>query len=148
MNKKWNIVLLVTDGHGHYTGDMDWGTKEYHFLKTRLQRLNLVEKGYVNFTNAISPAVTTIMSIESIMSGIFAAKTHMLHWREWPTWDSFDQPVLSDFLKQHGYEVNGFSYLLNSENWLPSIYCYKPGLYKDRKLSRFTTGASRCRYSN
>ena len=130
MNNRWNIVLLVTDGHGHYTDDMDWGTIEFYELKKRLEGLNLPEKGYVNFTNAISPAVTTIMSIEGIMSGIFAAKTHKLHWREWPTWDRFDNPVLSDFLKQHGFEVNGFSYLLNSENWLPSIYCYKPELYR------------------
>jgi len=130
-SSRWNIVLLVTDGHGNYTGDMDWGTIEFYELKTRLDRLNLVEKGYINFTNAISPAVSTIMSIESIMSGIFAAKTHKLHWREWPTWDRLDNPVLSDFLKLHGFEVNGFSYLLNSENWLPSIYCYKPELYKE-----------------
>ncbi len=131
MNNKWNIVLMVTDGHGHYTGDMDWGTKEGYALKTRLERLNLVEKGYIKFSNAMSPAVSTIMSIESIMSGIYAAKAHKLHWREWPTWDRFDHSVLSEFLKQYGFEVNGFSYLLNSENWLPCINCYKPELYKD-----------------
>ena len=74
---------MVTDGHGHYTGDMDWGTKEGYALKTRLERLNLVEKGYIKFSNAMSPAVSTIMSIESIMSGIYAAKAHKLHWREW-----------------------------------------------------------------
>ena len=131
MTNKWNIILLITDGHGYFTGDMDWGTKEFYGLKQRLDRLNLVEKGYAKFSNVVSPAVSTIMSIESIMSGIFAAKTHKLHWRQWPQWDRFDHPVLSEFLKQYGYEVNGFSYLLNSENWLPCICCYKPQLYKN-----------------
>ncbi|OGS06485.1 MAG: hypothetical protein A2270_07310 [Elusimicrobia bacterium RIFOXYA12_FULL_51_18] len=130
-SKQLNIVLLVTDGHGYYTGNMDWGTKEFKNLKDRLDNLKLVEKGFVKFSNVMSPAVSTIMSVESIMSGIYAAKSHKLHWREWPKWDIFNHPVLSSFLKQLGYSVTGFSYLLNSENWLPCINCYNPELYKN-----------------
>ena len=36
-----------------------------------------------------------------------------------------------DLVGDEGYDVNGFSYLLNSENWLPAINCYKPELYKN-----------------
>jgi hypothetical protein len=122
---------MVVDGHGHFTGNMDWGTKEFLNLKERMERLHLTRQGYVKFSNVMSPAVSTIMSIESILSGIYAAKTHKMHWREWPSWDRFEHPTLSGFLKERGFEVNGFSYLLNSENWLPSINCYRPGLYKD-----------------
>lgn len=131
MKNNWNVVLLITDGHGHFTKDMDWGTKEYLNLKQRFDSLNLGAEGYVRFTNVVSPAVSTIMSIESIMSGLHAAKTHKMHWRQWPSWDRFTSPVLSDFLAKRDYKVYGFSYLLDSENWLPSLYCYKPEIYKD-----------------
>lgn len=131
MDKTLNVVLMIVDGHGFYTGDMDWGTREFLNLKTRMDRLRLVDQGYVEFTNMSSPAASTIMSIESILSGIYAAKTHKLHWREWPSWDRFDHPTLTTFLRERGFEVQGFSYLLNSHNWIPSLYCYRPDLYKD-----------------
>ncbi|GEM_PF-3946551 len=131
MDKTLNVVLMIVDGHGYFTGNMDWGTREFLNLKDRMDRLRLVDQGYIEFTNMMSPAVSTIMSIESILSGIYAAKTHKLHWREWPSWDRFDHPTLTTFLKERGYEVQGFSYLLNSENWIPSLYCYRPDLYKN-----------------
>ena len=71
------------------------------------------------------------MSIESMLTGLFAAKTHKLHWREWPAWDQLDEPQLSTFLRGRGYDVHGFSYLLNAEHWMPGILCYKPELYRD-----------------
>jgi len=131
MTKQHNVILLVTDGYGHYSGNLDWGTIEGYRLKERFESLDLVAKGYIKCSNVVSPAVSTIMSIESILSGIHAAKTHKMHWREWPSWDRFDHPLLSDFLMTRGYQVHGFSYLLNSENWLPGIHCYRPDIYKD-----------------
>jgi hypothetical protein len=131
MKEKYNVVLLITDGHGTDTGNLDWGTKEFFNLKSRFDKMNLTEDGFTLFPKTISPAASTIMSIESILYGIHAAKTHKMHWREWPKWDTLNQPNLSDFLKNEGYDVNGFSYLLNSENWLPAINCYKPELYKN-----------------
>ncbi len=126
-----NLILLITDGHGHHTGDDDWGTEEFRGLRSRLERLQLARRGYAKFNNVMSPAVSTIMTIESILAGIHAAKTHKLHWREWPEWDRLEHPVLSTFLQARGYEVNGFSYLLNAENWMPGILCYAPELYRD-----------------
>lgn len=131
MTKSLNVVLLITDGHGHHTGDLDWGTEEFRNLRSRLERLELGRRGYTKFNRVMSPAVSTIMSIESILSGLHAAKTHKMHWREWPEWDRLDYPQLSDFLSQRDYTVYGFSYLLNSENWMPGIRCYRPDLYSD-----------------
>lgn len=131
MNQPLNVVLLITDGHGHHTGDLDWGTEEFRNLRSRLERLELVRRGYTKFNRVMSPAVSTIMSIESILSGLHAAKTHKMHWREWPEWDRLDFPQLSDFLADQDYAVHGFSYLLNSENWMPGIRCYRPDLYRD-----------------
>jgi arylsulfatase A-like enzyme len=131
MDERLNVVLMVIDGHGYYTGNMDWGTREFLNLRDRMDRLRLVDQGYIEFTNMMSPAASTIMSIESILSGIYAAKTHKFHWRQWPPWDRFEHPTLTTFLKERGYEVQGFSYLLNSENWIPSLYIYRPDLYED-----------------
>lgn len=131
MTQPRNLILLITDGHGHHTGDHDWGTDEFRGLRSRMERLQLARHGYAKFNTMMSPAVSTIMSIESILAGIYAAKTHKLHWREWPDWDRLDHPVLSTFLQGRGYEVNGFSYLLNAENWMPGVLCYKPELYRD-----------------
>lgn len=126
-----NIILLITDGHGHHTGDHDWGTTEYLGLRSRLERLELGRKGFAKFGNVMSPAASTIMSIESMLTGLHAAKTHKLHWREWPEWDRLEQPTLSSFLEQRGYAAHGFSYLLNAENWIPAIKLYRPELYRD-----------------
>ncbi len=131
MAESLNVVLLIADGHGHHTGDLDWGTEEFRNLRSRLERLRLGERGFAKFNNVISPAVSTIMSIESMLTGLYAAKTHKLHWREWPAWDRLDHPQLSTFLQGRGYDVHGFSYLLNAENWMPGILCYKPELYRD-----------------
>lgn len=131
MAEPLNVVLLIADGHGYHTGDLDWGTEEYRGLRSRLERLRLEERGFAKFTNVISPAVSTIMSIESMLTGLYAAKTHKLHWREWPEWDRLEHPQLSTFLQARGYAVHGFSYLLNAENWMPGIHCYKPELYRD-----------------
>jgi arylsulfatase A-like enzyme len=131
MAEPLNVVLLIADGHGYHTGDLDWGTEEYRGLRSRLERLRLEERGFAKFTNVVSPAVSTIMSIESMLTGLYAAKTHKLHWREWPEWDRLEHPQFSTFLQARGYAVNGFSYLLNAENWMPGIHCYKPELYRD-----------------
>lgn len=131
MNQPRNVVLLVTDGHGFHTGDLDWGTEEYRNLRSRLERLELMRRGFTKFDRVMSPAVSTIMSIESILSGLHAAKTHKMHWREWPEWDRLEFTQLSDFLEARDYAVHGFSYLLNSENWMPGVRCYRPELYRD-----------------
>ena len=130
MSKKWNVVVMIADTHGHFTNNMDWGTKEGFGLKDSAESLKLMEAGYVKFSNAVSPAVSSIMAIESMMSGIYTAKTHKLHWREWPAWDRFDNPVLGGYLKEYGYEVIGFSGLFNAADWVPSIYCYNPDIYR------------------
>jgi hypothetical protein len=126
-----NLVFLITDGHGHHTGDHDWGTEEFRGLRTRMERLRLAEQGFSKFNNVMSPAVSTIMSIEAMLAGIHAAKTHKLHWRAWPAWDRLENPQLSDFLAGRGYAVNGFSYLLNADNWMPGVRLYRPELYRD-----------------
>ena len=131
MINKFNIVIVIHDGFGFYAKPDDWCTLDAFEMKRNFQNLNLLEQGYINFTNCVSPAVSTIMSIESILNGLYAAKSHKIHWREWPWWDKAGSLTLGDFMENKGYQVNGFSYLLNSENWMPSIKCYRPDLYLD-----------------
>ena len=126
-----NVVIVIHDGFGHYANADDWCTDDSWGLKEQFNSIRFAEDNFLDFTKAISPAVSTIMSIESILSGVYAAKAHKLHWREWPTWDRLNYASISDVLEGFGYSVNGFSYLLNSENWMPSIRCYKPELYEN-----------------
>ena len=129
--KDLNVILVIHDGYGHYVEDDDWCTWENFEVKKRFEEMELKKNGFIEFSNAISPAASTIMSIESILSGVYAAKAHKIHWREWPTSDKFHNLTLGDFLETKDYQVRGFSYLLNSENWMPAIKCYRPDLYKD-----------------
>lgn len=126
-----NLLLVIHDGYGIHANPDDWCSIDSLESVQKFDNMNLREEGFVEFTNAVSPSVSTIMSIESIMSGLFAAKLHKLHWREWPSWDKVDVSTLSEILEREGYAVHGFSYLLNSENWMPCVRCYEPSLYKD-----------------
>lgn len=129
MTKKWNIVFLIADEHGKLIQNEEAVTKEQYGSKDKLERLNLKGEGYIEFSNAVSPGASTIQSIESIMSGIYAGKTHKQHYRAWPEWDSLGNPVLGGFLEEHGYEVIGFSCLFNAKNWLPCLHIKNPDLY-------------------
>ena len=132
MSKKKNVVVVIHDGHGHYASPDDWCSTDGFESLVRFNNMISKTNTYMKFSNAVSPAASTIMSIESILSGIYAAKAHKIHWRQWPRWDKFNNMSLGQFLEcEKGYQVNGFSYLLNSENWMPSIKCYRPDLYKN-----------------
>lgn len=84
-HKKWNVIFILADEHGQLIQNAEAVTKEQYGSKDKLERLNLKEKGYIEFSNAVSPAASSIQSIESIMSGIYAAKAHKQHYRTWPT---------------------------------------------------------------
>lgn len=130
MKNNLNVVIVIHDGHGHYAGKDDWCSKNGSEALRKFDEMISGSDKFIKFSTAVSPAASTIMSIESILSGVYAAKAHKIHWREWPKWDKFSNITLGDFLeKDGGYQVNGFSYLLNSENWMPSIRCYRPDLY-------------------
>ncbi|MCK4358959.1 MAG: hypothetical protein KAW92_09490 [Candidatus Cloacimonetes bacterium] len=130
MSKKRNIVFMLADEHGKLIQNEEAVTKEQYGSKDKLERLNLREKGYIEFSNTVSPGASTIQSIESIMSGIYATKAHKQHYRAWPSWDSLENPVLGGFLKKHGYEVVGFSSLFNAKTWLPCLHIDNPDLYE------------------
>ena len=129
MSKKWNIVFILADEHGKLIQNEEAVTKEQYGSKDKLERLNLKGQGYIEFSNTVSPGASTIQSTESIMSGIYAAKAHMHHYRAWPEWDSLETQVLGDFLEDHGYEVIGFSSLFNANNWLPCLHIKNSDLY-------------------
>ncbi len=130
MSKKWNIVFMLADEHGKLIQNEEAVTKEQYGSKDKLERLHLQEKGYIEFSNTVSPGASTIESIESIMSGIYAAKAHKQHYKYWPEWDNLENLVLGDFLREHhGYEVIGFSSLFNAQTWLPCIPIKNPDLY-------------------
>jgi hypothetical protein len=130
MKNNLNVVIVIHDGHGHYAGKDDWCSENGYEACRKFDEMISESDKFIKFSTAVSPAASTIMSIESILSGVYAAKAHKIHWREWPKWDKFSNITPGDFLeKDGGYQVNGFSYLLNSENWMPSIRCYRPDLY-------------------
>jgi len=131
MGKKLNIVFILADEHGKLIQNEEAVTKEQYGSNDKLERLNLKGQGYIDFSNTVSPGVSTIQSVESIMSGIYAAKAHMHHYRAWPEWDCLENPVLGGFLEDHGYEVIGFSSLFNANNWLPCLPIKNPAFYKE-----------------